>query len=73
MSTKKLTLRQAKQTEFFSEYNFIISYQSGKRNDKANTFTCKLNKQPVDDNDEKLKYQMQTLLPPKQFKYAIDL
>ena len=58
MSTKKLTPRQAKWAEFLSEYNFIISYQSGKKNDKADAFTCKLNKCPVNDNDKKLTHQM---------------
>ena len=32
MSTKKLTLRQARWAEFFSEYNFVIKFQSGKKN-----------------------------------------
>ena len=33
-STKKLTPKQAKWAEFLLEYNFIISYQSGKKTKK---------------------------------------
>ena len=44
MSTKKLTPRQIKWTEFLSEFNFVISYQSGKKNNKANALTRKPNK-----------------------------
>ena len=39
MTTKKLTPRQARWMEFLSEFNFVISYQSGKKNNKANALT----------------------------------
>ena len=48
MSTKKLTPRQARWAEFLSEYNFIISYQSGKKNEKADALTRKPNERPVE-------------------------
>ena len=44
MTTKKLTLRQVRWAEFLSEFNFVISYQSGKKNNKANTLIKKPNK-----------------------------
>ena len=55
------------------EYNFIISYQSGKKNDKADALTQKPNERPVDGSDDRLKYCMLMLLPPKHFEYAINL
>ena len=73
MTTKKLTPRQARWAEFLLEYNFIISYQSGKKNEKANALTRKPNKQPVDMNDKKLKHQMQTLLPRERFEHVVNL
>ena len=43
ITTKKLSPRQAKWAKFILEYDFIISYQSGKKQ-KANALTCKPNK-----------------------------
>ena len=48
MTTKKLTPRQIKWAKFLSEFNFVISYQSGKKNNKANALTQKLNKRPTE-------------------------
>ena len=73
MTTKKLTPRQARWAEFLSEYNFIISYQSGKRNKKADALTRKLNKRPSSKNDERLEHRMQTLLPPQRFEHVVNL
>ena len=56
MSTKKLTLRQARWAEFLSEYNFVISYQNGKRNEKADALICKPNERLVDESDERLEH-----------------
>ena len=49
MSTKKLTLRQVRWAEFLSEFNFVISYQNGKKNDKADALTRKPNKRPTNN------------------------
>ena len=73
MSTKKLTPRQVRWAEFLSEFNFVISYQSGKKNDKANAFTRKSNKQPTNDENEQRKYSVCILLPPNQIDYEAEL
>ena len=73
MTTKKLTLRQARWAKFLSKYNFIISYQSGKKNKKADALTRKPNKRPISKNNEKLEYCMQTLLLPEHFKHVVNL
>lgn len=52
MTTKKLTPRQARWVEFLSEFNFVINYQSSKKNDKANALTQKLGDCPADKEDE---------------------
>ena len=72
MTTKKLTPRQARWAKFLSKYNFIISYQSGKKNEKADALTRKPNKRPVEGN-ERLEHRMQTLLPPKRFEHVVNL
>ena len=51
MTTKKLTPKQARWAEFLSEFNFVVMYQIGKKNDKTNTFTKKLNKRPANDKN----------------------
>ena len=63
MSTKKLTPRQARWAEFLSEFNFKVTYQTGKKNDKADALTRKLNKRPANEEDKQQEYKMQVLLP----------
>ena len=73
ITTKKLTPRQARWAEFLFEYNFLISYQSGKKNNKADALTRKPNKPFAGKDDERLEYCMQTWLPPKCFEHAVNL
>ena len=51
----------------------MISYQSGKRNEKADALTRKLCDRPINDNDKRLEYCMQILLPLEYFEHAVDL
>ena len=73
MSTKKLTWRQVRWVEFLSEFNFVISYQSGKKNDKADALTKKPNKQPTNDEDEQCKHSVYVLLPSNRIDHKAEL
>ena len=73
MSTKKLTPRQVRWAEFLSEFNFVISYQSGKKNDKADALTRKPNEQPTNDEDKWCKHSVRVLLPPNQINHKAEL
>ena len=73
MTTKKLTPRQARWAKFLSEYNFIISYQSGKKNEKVDALTRKLNKRSINKKDKRLEHCIQTLLAPERFKHVVNL
>ena len=73
MNTKKLTPRQVRWAKFLSKFNFVISYQSGKKNDKADVFTRKSNKQPTNDKDEQRKHSVCMLLPPNRIDYKAEL
>ena len=64
MTTKKLTSRQVRWAEFLSEFNFVISYQSGKKNNKADALTRKPNEQLTDDENKQRKHNICMLLPP---------
>ena len=68
MTTKKLTPRQARWAEFLSEFNFVVTYQSGKKNDKADALTRKPNEQPANEEDERQEHRMQVLLPPERIE-----
>ena len=73
MSTKKLTPRQVRWAEFLSEFNFVISYQSGKKNNKAKVLMRKPNKWPTDDEDERCKHSVCMLLPPNRINHEAKL
>ena len=66
MTTKKLTPRQARWVEFLSKFNFVVTYQTGKKNEKADALTRKPNKQPISNKD--YKHRIQVLLLPEQIK-----
>ena len=68
MTTKKLTPRQAKWAEFLSEFNFVVTYQSGKKNDKADALTRKPNKRPISNENDQQEHRMQVLLPPERIE-----
>ena len=73
MTTKKLTPRQIKWAKFLSEFNFVISYQSSKKNDKANALTQKSNKRPTEDKDKQRQHCMRVLLPSNWIDHEIEL
>ena len=68
MTTKKLTLRQIRWAEFLSEFNFVIVYQSGKKNEKANALIKKLHEVPTDNENERRQHCMHILLPPERIE-----
>ena len=51
----------------------MISYQSGKKNDKADTLTRKPNEQPTNDEDKQRKYSVRMLLPPNRIDHEVEL
>ena len=73
MTMKKLMPRQARWVKFLSEFNFIISYQSGKKNNKANALTQKLGDYSADKEDKQLEHYKQVLLPPEYFGKSVEL
>ena len=51
----------------------MISYQSGKKNNKADALTRKPNKQPTNDENEQRKHSVCVLLPPNQIDHEAEL
>ena len=73
MSIKKLTPRQVRWAEFLSEFNFVINYQSGKKNNKADALTRKPNKRPTNNEDNQCKYSVRMLLLLNQIDHEAEL
>ena len=51
----------------------MISYQSGKKNNKADALMRKPNEQPTDNEDEQRKHSVRILLPPNWINYGAEL
>jgi hypothetical protein len=63
MSTKNLNRRQARWSEFLSQFNFIITYRPGKAGAKPDALTRRSGDLPK-EGDECLLHQSQTILKP---------
>lgn len=50
------------------EFNFVISYQSGKKNNEADALTLKPNERFTTELYERLEHHMRVLWPPERFK-----
>ena len=71
-STKKLSRRQTKWAQILSWYNFIIMYQTGKQNAKADALTRRPQDLPNSEDNERQKHQLQTVLPFKKLDPRIQ-
>ena len=49
-----------------AEYDFKIYYRPGKKNVKADSLTRRTQDMPNDEDDKRLQYRFQTMLPPEK-------
>lgn len=63
-TTKQLSRRQARWSEFLSRFQFQISYRPGKQGGKPDALTRRSGDLPQGGDDERIQYQNQTLLKP---------
>ena len=63
MTTKQLSRRQARWSEYLSRFNFVIMYRPGKMSAKPDALTRRSGDLPK-RGDERLKQQLQTVLKP---------
>ena len=66
MTTKQLNRRQARWAEFFSEFNFRVTYRPGKEGEKPDTLTRLAQDRPKRFDDARQQHQFQTLLKADQ-------
>ena len=64
MTTKLLNRRQARWSEFLSQFNFKIQYRPGKAGGKPDALTRRSGDLPKGE-DERLKFQHQVVLKPE--------
>lgn len=70
MATKKLIRRQACWVKFLLGFNFVISYTSGKENQKSDSLTCRPNYLPIDDTNDHQQYLLQTIFLVKKLEIS---
>ena len=73
MSTKLLNRRQARWSEFLSRFNFKIVYRPGKASAKPDALTRRSGDLPSEEGDERLKFQQQTVLKPRNLTLSATI
>lgn len=64
MTTKRLSRRQARWSEFLSRFNFKLTYRPGAQGGKPDALTRRSPDLPHDQGDERHQHQFQTILKP---------
>ncbi|KAI0996259.1 hypothetical protein K3495_g11919 [Podosphaera aphanis] len=70
MTTKQLTRRQVRWSEFLSGFDFKIIYRPGKQEGKPDALTRRSQDLPRDRFDARIQHQNQTLLKPHHFNHG---
>jgi hypothetical protein len=71
MTIKKLNKRQARWVEFLVEFDFKITYQSEKKNDKADSLIRRLEDRSIDESNDRNKHMHQTILSTEKIDSRI--
>jgi hypothetical protein len=71
MTIKKLNKRQTRWTEFLTEFDFKIAYQSEKKNDKTNSLTRRSEDRSVDESNDRNKHMHQIVLSSEKIDSRI--
>jgi len=71
MSTKLLSRRQARWSEFLSRFNFKIVYRPGGLNTRADALTRRSGDLPLNGGDSRREHQWQTVLKPKNLEIQV--
>ena len=76
MTTKQLSRRQVRWSEFLSQFQFQIRHRPGKKSGKPDALTRRSQDLPHSEDDSRLQHQNQTLLKPyhlPDISFATDL
>lgn len=72
-TTKELTQRHMRWSEFLSRFNFRITYKAGPANVLPDALSRKPEHWPRSDADDRLSNRRRALLPPERFDDTFDL
>jgi hypothetical protein len=72
MTTKQLSRRQARWSEFLSRFNFVVKYRPGKLGAKPDALTRRSQDLPAGTDDERVKHQFQIVLKPHNLDTEIQ-
>jgi len=64
-TTKALSRRQARWSEFLSRFDYQITYRPGKQGVKPDELTRRSGDLPQEEGDERLQHQQQTVIKPR--------
>ena len=70
MTTKKLSIWQARWAEFLLGFNFVIFYTLSREDRKANSITRWPNDCPADDHDNRQQHLWQTIFLPERLEIS---
>ena len=68
-----IVVNDKKEQKMNMTFTFVISYQSGKKNDKADALICKPRDQTINKKNEQLRHCRSVLLPPECFELLVKL
>jgi hypothetical protein len=71
MTTKQLTQRQMRWSEFLQQFDYVFKAVSGKANRKADSLTRRSQDLPKDLNDERIQYRNRALIKPHNIDDSI--
>ena len=72
MSTKKLTARQARWSEFLTRFRFQVDYRPGRKSGKPDALTRISADKPKSSDDDRVKQRMQQVIKDYQILRPID-
>ncbi|KJZ68435.1 hypothetical protein HIM_12171 [Hirsutella minnesotensis 3608] len=72
MTTKQLSRRQVRWSEFPSQFQFAIKSVSGKENGKPDALTRRSQDLPQNEDDPRIQYQRQTLFKPQNIDPSVQ-
>ncbi|KID93943.1 retrotransposon nucleocapsid protein, partial [Metarhizium majus ARSEF 297] len=72
MTTKQLSRRQVRWSEFLSQFQFAIKSVPGKDNRKPDSLTRRSQDMPKDKDDDRIQYQHQSLLKPHNIDPSVQ-
>lgn len=70
MTTKQLSRRQVRWSEFLSQFDWVVKFRPGKQGGKPDALTRRSQDLPKNESDERLQYQHKAIITPANLEAA---